>query len=211
MSITFERGAYTGRFEFVGGVLCLDFANTINYAGINQNERLKGFVELAAWGCLTGQLTDAKAAQLLEMAAQKPSGAEKILVEARTLRLAIHHIFSAVAYGQEPEADQMAIFNAAMQRAAPHLQLSGHGGAFEMGWSAGEADLDQVLRPVIWSAAELMTSEVLRYVRRCQGAGCSWLFLDETRNHSRRWCNMAHCGNRAKASRHYARNKDIRA
>ncbi|MCB0153982.1 MAG: CGNR zinc finger domain-containing protein, partial [Anaerolineae bacterium] len=55
------------------------------------------------------------------------------------------------------------------------------------------------------SAAELLTSDRLNRVGQCAGESCGWLFLDTTRNHSRRWCEMEHCGNRAKAKRHYRR------
>ncbi len=45
-------------------------------------------------------------------------------------------------------------------------------------------------------------------VRRCGGANCDWLFMHNSRNHSRRWCDMGSCGNRAKARRYYARHKE---
>lgn len=218
MSQEFQGTMYADRFEFIGGWLCLDFANTINYAGTpgvgaGQNERLKGFSELVAWGCLSGLITGAES--LLAAAGHHPLQAGAALEEARALRLAIHHVFSAVAYRQTPDRVDMAALNAAMGKAAQHMQLqprkkgSSSDKAFELGWAAEGNDLRQVLYPVAWSAVELLTSEVLPLVKRCQGAGCAWLFLDETRNHSRRWCDMAHCGNRAKASRHYARGKEL--
>ena len=56
-------------------------------------------------------------------------------------------------------------------------------------------------------ASDLLTSTDLDRVRECSGDTCSWLFLDRSRNRSRRWCDMADCGNRAKARRHYSRLK----
>src|ERR671930_579256 len=65
---------------------------------------------------------------------------------------------------------------------------------------------DDVLAPVVWSAAELLTSGPLERVRECPGDDtCGWLFLDTSRNGSRRWCDMRTCGNRAKARRYYRR------
>jgi predicted RNA-binding Zn ribbon-like protein len=64
------------------------------------------------------------------------------------------------------------------------------------------------LRPIARSAAELLTSETLSRVRECGGATCTWLFLDASRNRSRRWCSMESCGNRAKARRHYRRRRE---
>jgi predicted RNA-binding Zn ribbon-like protein len=60
-------------------------------------------------------------------------------------------------------------------------------------------------RAILRSAAELLTAAELPQVRECAGSDCTWLFLDRSRNRSRRWCPMETCGNRAKAHRHYRR------
>src|SRR5207302_22567 len=73
--------------------------------------------------------------------------------------------------------------------------------------AAEEETLDRMLWPVIRSAADLLVSGEAQRVRRCASETCDWLFLDTSRNHSRRWCDMSGCGNRAKARRHYARAK----
>jgi predicted RNA-binding Zn ribbon-like protein len=70
----------------------------------------------------------------------------------------------------------------------------------------GEADeLDVALRPIVESAVSLMTSPRMARLRRCGNATCYWLFIDETKNASRRWCEMASCGNVMKVRRHRAR------
>jgi predicted RNA-binding Zn ribbon-like protein len=72
-------------------------------------------------------------------------------------------------------------------------------------------EVDGVLELPIWivarSAADLLVSSELERVRECAGEKCDWLFLDASRNQSRRWCDMAACGNRAKAQRNYARRR----
>ena len=65
--------------------------------------------------------------------------------------------------------------------------------------------LDSILWPIAQSATELLTSSQLRTVRMCEAPTCAWLFLDQSRNRSRRWCDMKVCGNRQKARRHYQR------
>ena len=62
-----------------------------------------------------------------------------------------------------------------------------------------------MLQPILQSAADLLTSEALARLRRCGNPTCSWLFIDETRNRSRRWCEMASCGNVLKVRRHRER------
>jgi predicted RNA-binding Zn ribbon-like protein len=62
-----------------------------------------------------------------------------------------------------------------------------------------------------WLAArnylELLSTAPDR-IRGCDGHACVLHFFDTSRNGTRRWCSMAACGNRAKASRHYARSKE---
>jgi predicted RNA-binding Zn ribbon-like protein len=97
--------------------------------------------------------------------------------------------------------------NAALHEALPHLRVARHGGGYAWDWADGGKPLMAPLRPIARSAAELLTSDDLARVRECDGAACTWLFLDQSRNRSRRWCSMESCGNRAKARRHYHRNR----
>jgi predicted RNA-binding Zn ribbon-like protein len=199
------------KFEFVGGWLCLDFLNTINYAGANPNERLKTYADLADWGQQVELLGDAEAHLLLAEAERRPAGALEALGQARDLRLTLHRLLSAVAFGHPPGEADVAALGGALQAALARRQLLWSGDGFRWEWLAAPGELDLILPPVIWSAGELLTSGELARVKRCSGSGCSWLFYDRSKNHSRRWCMMAHCGNRAKARRHYARRKKGRA
>ena len=92
-----------------------------------------------------------------------------------------------------------------LEQAPARDALSARDGGFA--WAAGApgTPLRRPLWPVLWSAADLLTSDRLARVRSCGDPRCGWLFLDTSRNRSRRWCDMADCGNRAKARRHYAR------
>jgi len=78
---------------------------------------------------------------------------------------------------------------------------------FEWSLSCGDEGAAPILAPVIRAAADLLTSPDAGRVRECGSDTCSWLFLDRSKNGTRRWCDMAVCGNRAKARRHYAREK----
>jgi predicted RNA-binding Zn ribbon-like protein len=78
-------------------------------------------------------------------------------------------------------------------------------GRFGWSWADDPVNLEMPLWPVTRSAADLLTSSDLRSLRLCASDTCAWLFLDTSRNGSRRWCSMRTCGNRAKARRHHAR------
>jgi predicted RNA-binding Zn ribbon-like protein len=77
------------------------------------------------------------------------------------------------------------------------------------GWRIDRDPLNAaaLLAPVLWSAGDLIVSPERGRLRHCLNDQCGWLFMDDSKNGSRRWCSMQSCGNRAKAHRHYLRSK----
>lgn len=195
------------QFSLIGGRPCLDFTNTINYDDDHTNERLRDYADLVSWSVLVGALADADGQRLLEAAARQPAQAAAVLAQARTLRAVLHAVFSAAARGAEPEPGDLASLNQVLARVLPCSRLVLAGEAYGWEWNGEAAVLERVLWPVAWSAVELLTSPDLHRVGECASEGCGWLFLDMSRNRSRRWCDMKDCGNRAKARRHYYRGK----
>ena len=112
------------------------------------------------------------------------------------LKAAMSHLNNTVMVGDLNERNK-----------AELKRIGSEADSFTWEWTGDEAALDRMLWPVVGSAADLLTSEDLDRVGECQGDGCGWLFIDMSRNHSRRWCDMGDCGNRAKARRHYRRKK----
>ena len=94
-----------------------------------------------------------------------------------------------------------------LERRPQHAQLVHANRRFTREWIEPESNLDSMLWPVSRAAAELLIGEEIGYVRQCASETCSWLFLDKTKNHRRRWCDMKICGNRDKARRYYQRQK----
>src|SRR5215469_1080692 len=66
---------------------------------------------------------------------------------------------------------------------------------------------ESLLFPIARSLADLVCNEDFSYVKACEGLPCTLLFIDRTRHHTRRWCSMAICGNRAKQAAHRSRLK----
>lgn len=195
-------------FDLTGGDVCLDFANTLGGSRESPREYLTRYEDLVAWSRQAGITTDIEARHLLREARRNPEGSAATLVEARDLREAIYRIFAAVAGGVPSKADDLAVLNAALVRALPHLRVETSGDGFAWRWEAEAGELDRALWVVARAAADLLVSEETRArVRKCGGTGCDWLFLDASRNHSRRWCDMKSCGNRAKARRYYERKQ----
>jgi predicted RNA-binding Zn ribbon-like protein len=201
-----ERSA--GSIELIGGELCLDFTNTLStrIEGLGR-EYLTSYRDLVAWSRHAGMLNQEEARTLLQKAAHQPDRAAAALERAIALRETLYRIFSAIASSRQPPKADLAATNRALHEALSRLEVVPAAGGFAWSWVADEAGLDHVLWPVVRSAAQLLTSDELARVGECAREGCDWLFVDTSKNHSRRWCTMAVCGSRVKARRYYRRKK----
>ena len=203
-------GTGAGSLKLLGGRLSLDFANTADWHATDQPfEFLTSYSELVAWSQHVSILTAPKAQHLLEEAARRPAEASAVLARTIALREAVYRLFSAISHGLSPQADDLAIFNAELSTVLSHSQIVLTAEGFAWNRLGDEDALDQMLWPVVHDAAELLTSDELNRVGQCVDDRCGWLFLDLSRNRSRRWCSMKDCGNRAKARRHYRRSQTL--
>jgi predicted RNA-binding Zn ribbon-like protein len=204
-----DPGSYSGTYEATAGWLCLDFANTLAWRGSDrQHDWLDCYANLVAWGKIVGIVADDTSQALHRQAANDPERAERVLKQAVGLRETIYRIFSAIAAGSSPREKDLEALNVALAEALTHLHVISKGDGFAWQWTSDAEALDRILWPVARSAANLLTSEELTRVGECEGVGCGWLFMDRSRNRSRRWCDMGDCGNRAKARRYYRRHKE---
>src|SRR5215831_16728549 len=197
-------------FDLSGGRLCLDFANTLGDKRVTQpREGLNTYADLVSWSRQAGIVSASSARRLLEEGSRHPRRAAAVLERARQLREAIYRIWAGEVRREDPALADLGLLNSVVAEALTHQRLVREGDRYALGWDDGQA-LESILWPVAKSAAELLTSEEGKLVRQCEGFAateCAWLFIDETRNRSRRWCSMTSCGNRAKARRHYQRSR----
>ncbi len=177
-------------FEWIGGRTCLDFANTVTWRGSERpNERLGSYGDLLEWA----EASD-----------------ETALQSAHALREAVHEVFLARAESRPAAAGAATMLNRFLGQALGRLRLRVEGDGCSWAFTEEGDELDRMLWPVAWSAASLLTSDEIGLVRHCAAERCGWLFVDRSRNRSRRWCTMKACGNSAKARRHYARTRRLR-
>jgi predicted RNA-binding Zn ribbon-like protein len=198
-----------------GGRLCLDFANTVGHRATDHpSEFLTSYAVLVALARYTGALTDAEADHLRRLAERQPDAADAVHREALALRDTVYRLFAAVARRQEPALSDIDEVYRVYQKGLEHARIRRHNGGYGWKWTEAADSLDRPLWPVAWSAVELLTSRDLDRIKMCHGddgASCYWLFLDETKNRIRRWCNMTVCGKGAKARRQAARRRAARA
>jgi predicted RNA-binding Zn ribbon-like protein len=190
--------------DFIGGDASLDFVNTVGgtRAGVS-NDMLQTHDDLLEWAVLARLIDPRLRARLAQRAKADPRKAEKILLRAKDLREAIHGVFSAIAHSRAAPRADLARLNDEWVLALTHARIREIQGRFAWDWEDA-ASLDRPLWPIARAAADLLVSCPLERLHECASETCGWLFLDTSKNGSRRWCDMRGCGNRAKVRRYRA-------
>jgi predicted RNA-binding Zn ribbon-like protein len=187
----------------VGGRLCLSFVNTLWWRrSADPIEQLHTYPDVVAAVARAGWLPDPGAVDAL--AARRPAQASGAFRAAVELREDLAQVCASVAAGQTPETSQTAPIAALAAQGLAALQLAaGMPGAYTLHWT--RATLELPAQQVAVSAILLLTSPDIRRLKQCQGPTCGWVFLDDSRNQSRRWCDSRECGNRERVRAHYQR------
>jgi predicted RNA-binding Zn ribbon-like protein len=202
---------HAGNLSLLGGWPCLDFVNTLDWRGTDHPvEFLNTYHDLVVWSRHAGTLSDQEAQRLSQKAKTDASRAAAVLRDAVQLREAIYRIFASVAEDLPVGEEDLMIFNRHLGAAMGSSQITQQKHDFIWNTNGDPQKPDWILNPLVRSAAELLVSAERKRVKKCGDPACGWLFLDVSRNLSRRWCNMGDCGNRAKASRFYKKKKGVK-
>jgi predicted RNA-binding Zn ribbon-like protein len=163
-------------------------------------ERLTSYDALIDWAREHHLVSAAAAERLLAEARRHPHQASAVLSRAKDFREALNAVALSVAQHKPPSPAALATISDRLADAYTHGRLVPHDGALQ--WiSSAEDDLDRVLWEISRAAGRLVMSPRLSRVRSCAAGDCGWWFVDDTKNHSRRWCDMKLCGNREKVRR----------
>jgi predicted RNA-binding Zn ribbon-like protein len=206
--VSTEQRPQQFQFDLSGGHLALDFANSISRRDSPDRtvEHLNNYFDLIAFSRQSGVIAAEESEALRKKAGSRPRQAAQWLRAAIALREAIFRVFLALARGKPESPEVVGLIDKAASDALRHRHIVRVNGGYGWRWD-DEPMLQRILWPIAESAAALLTSADLAKVRECEASDCYWLFLDNSRNHSRRWCTMSACGNREKARRHYRRKR----
>ena len=192
----------------VGGHPSLDFSNTASGRTPDPTtERLHSYDDLVTWAARVGVVSGTEGGRLRAQARKDPAAARRVLTRALTVREAIYGVFSTIASNRSVLKTDLRVIDALAREAFSHRALLRVESAIRWRWTRDVADLARPIWPIALGAAELLTGDDLGRVKECGNHPCSWLFLDRSRNHSRRWCEMSDCGNRVKARAFAARRR----
>jgi predicted RNA-binding Zn ribbon-like protein len=194
--------------DLMGERLCLDFVNTVSWRGReNSKDFFDTYTDLLIWSRYINIITDIDFKTLQQKAKKHPKEEQKAMKKAIVLRETIYAIFSAKSDGNVLKKDYLSNFNNFLSKTMSHSQIIQTKDGLAWNTDGDKNSLDWILNPVIRSAAELLISSEVGKVKICGDSECGWIFLDSSRNQSRRWCDMKDCGNRAKARRFYQKKK----
>lgn len=189
-------------FQLFADHPALDFVNTVDDRGSpeKRTELLASYDDLLRFSEQVGVLTNAEA-KTLRKSADSVHG-QKILHDAITLRETFGRICYAGAKAKSPDPTDIAILNGFIKKAAVHRVIQIGKGQLAWAWDEPENPVTPLWR-LAANSSELLTSPEASRIRICESETCQWLFLDKSKNHTRRWCDMKTCGNREKARRFY--------
>ena len=193
----------------MGGPLCLDFINTLDDRPMPEHkELLVSYYDLVSFAADAAILSEVQLRELISRSTLNPTQADRALRIAILMRETMYAVFWAVVKKRPAPPVQLQALNQYVRTAAQHFRLVSGQGHFEWQIDVDRAGLEAPLWPIARSAGELLASDQLQYVKACASKTCEWLFLDTSKNHARRWCDMTKCGNRAKVQRFYTRNQE---
>jgi predicted RNA-binding Zn ribbon-like protein len=183
--------------RFYADAWCLDFANTVEPRdGQGGHDFVPDYEALLRWSESASLLSPSGGRRLRRAAAEDPRRAADAHGAAIALREATYRTFAAVAAGRTPRGADVATIHDTYLDALRHARPRVGADGLDWAWPAGELPLPGWR--VAFDAVELLRSDRLDRVKSCQPS-CGWLFLDTSKNHSRRWCSMRECGFEEKA------------
>ena len=190
-----------------GGWLCLDFINTVHDRTVEKPfEYLASYRDLIAWSVKLKLLAPSEGKKLASVAENNEEKAQKVLHQLIEARSILYEFFLDIAQNRVPGGDIQNQFNGLLRDGLQHLNLQvGKKLVVKHRWQ-NRSDMNFPFYRIIKSAYDLMTSDKLDRVKEC--GACGWLFLDQSKNKSRKWCSMENCGSLVKAKRYYHKNKD---
>ncbi len=204
-----ETPAHIAAQRIVGGNLALDLLNTQNgpAGGAPEDDALRDYGDVVAWGVYVGMLSPDEADELHRRSRRHPDAARTVHIRVLATRAYLYEVFAAIANGRTPPAAAIGRLRRDEAEALTHAELVRVEDAYEWRWT--DDDLARPLWRVIHEALTLLTDGPLDRVKGC--ATCRFHFLDLSKNRSRRWCSMDDCGTADKMRKYVARRASARS
>jgi len=188
--------------DIIGGNIALDLVNTVSGWGGDPEDWIPDVDSFLAWAATSKLLNTNERGEAARQATASPAAADRVLASLKELRFCLWHLVDAIEHGKLPKPAHLSPVNdwACRLALSQHLVFRGHKMHFALQSDISVLDVPG-LRVTATALLFLMDPPAKR-IKTCPGDGCGWKFIDKSKNQSRRWCDMAVCGNLEKA-RHY--------
>jgi len=201
-----ETGHVWGPLDLVGGLPCLDFANTAGgHTKVREVERIPTYADVIRWA-LYAELVTAEEGRALGAAARaKPKDGVARVREMQGFREALQRLVAATASGRDPEPADFAKVREIIAKSVAHAEIHRGDGTFVWSADAKSLGLGTVIARVALATHRMLSQEKPSQLRICER--CTWVFIDRTKNQMRRFCRQDACGNKSRAERFYAKKR----
>jgi predicted RNA-binding Zn ribbon-like protein len=200
--------------DLAGGHPALDLVNTVGgllgQPVLPEDELMHEYDDVVDYGLQAGTVSERQARRLRRRAKERPREAAAALALAFDTRALVDSAFRPLAEGgaSPPDALEELARRGADALTRARLVPDGEAGGYRWSWEHAD-ELEAPLWPAAHTALELLTDGPLDRLKLC--GRCRWLFLDTTKNRSRRWCSMEECGTHTKIERYVERRRERRA
>ena len=203
-----ERQKNINTLNFDGGHLCFDFVNTVDSRKeIDSFDYLSSYNDFLKW-CIKLEIIDENKSHILnKYAEQHPTIAKHTINNIKETREILYRIFEPIALDKISEipSNSLKNFNSCLKNTLSHFQLELKENKLQTSWNNQKVELEEPLWVIIKAAYDLLINEDYNRIKKC--GACEWLFLDQTKNKKRRWCNASTCGSIEKSKRYYQKKK----
>jgi predicted RNA-binding Zn ribbon-like protein len=203
-----QLGSQNRTFQLIAGDPALDLVNTLDwrFRESGAEELLNRYDDVLRFAEQSGVLTLKQARALRR--GTPPSAGSHVVEGVRGLREALSDLLYSGLEGMDSSAASLKTLERFLREARERTRLVRDGARLKWDWAGAETKPEFPLWLLTRAASRLLLSENVQRVRECGNPECRWLFLDASKNHTRRWCDMKICGNRMKARRFKAAHRD---
>lgn len=181
------------KFYIIGNNPALDFINTADYDLTLEN--------LLSWAVAVKLVGVSEVENLAEK--WKDEQMPEVSFFRERLRKTVINLVNKKTLSSK----EISWINRILREKGAYSELGVTEGGFSKSIRIDLSEPNKILIPITESFVDLICYGQTDYLRKCERTECILYFYDTTKNHKRRWCSMAICGNRAKAAKFYEKKK----
>jgi predicted RNA-binding Zn ribbon-like protein len=191
--------------DVVGGNSALNLVNTVSGWGYDPEDWVPDMASFLVWARLSGLLDEGEKKQVARLIEGSPAADERVLASVKELRFTLWSLIGCLQHRKPAKPSDLSVINKWARRLALSEQVVVERNKIEVAINPDISVLELIGLRVTAAALALLKNPPAGRIKTCPGENCGWKFVDRSKNRSRRWCDMAVCGNLVKAREYRAR------